>query len=274
MQKGPGIVVLVTRNHIGSTIFLNQLVNSGINLQAIVESQAILAKDNNVANYIKRLSSMGARLTLQWMLVSLYTIALITISTLLSYLGIKQKILTVGQISKRYKIPIIRTKDINNEETVASITTYQPDIIVCAYFNQILKKEICGIPKLNCVNIHLALSQKYRGLNSYFWVLANNESESGVTLHEVDEGIDTGKVIAQKRVKISDNDTAIGFFIKLSQVGGELFINSLSDIVKGNFKENDTSGSQYYSTLTKEGYGELVKTGRKFFIPGDINDLF
>ncbi len=274
MHKGPGIMVLVTRNHIGSTIFVNQLVNHGINIQAIVESHTILAKDNNLGNYIKRISSMGAALSAQWLLVSLYTIVRITTSILLSYCGVRQKILTVGQICKRHKISIIKTKDINSEETISQIKSFQPDIIVCAYFNQILKKEICDIPKLNCVNIHLALSQKYRGLNSYFWVLANNETESGVTIHEVDEGIDTGNVIAQQRVKISDADTAIGFFIKLSQIGGQLFISSLGDIEKGISSVKDTSGSQYYSTLTKEGYAELMKTGRKFFIPGDINALF
>ncbi len=274
MKKDPGIIVLVTRNHIGSTIFLNHLVSSGVNIQAIVESQAILAKDNNLANYIRRLRLMGARQTLQWTLVSLYTLARISLSTLLSYLGIKQKMFTVGQISKRGNIPIIKTKDINCEETVSRIKSFKPDIIVCAYFNQILKKEICEIPTLNCVNIHLALSQKYRGLNSYFWVLVNNETESGVTLHEVDEGIDTGKVIAQRTVKIEDTDTAVGLFIKLAQTGAELFLSSLSDIAQRKFKVNDTSGSQYYSTFTKEGYGELIKTGRKFFIPADINNLF
>lgn len=274
MRKGPGTVVLVTRNHIGSTIFVNQLVNRGINIQAIVESHAILAKDNNLGNYIKRVRMMGAALSAQWLLVSLYTIFRISSSTVLSYFGCRQKILTIGQICKKNNIPIIKTKDINSEETISQIKSYQPDIIVCAYFNQILKKGICDIPKLKCVNIHLALSQSYRGLNSYFWVLANNESESGVTIHEVDDGIDTGKVIAQKRVKISDTDTAIGFFIKLSQIGGELFLSSLSDIEKGKFSVNDTSGSQYYSTLTKEGYGELIKTGRKFFILSDINALF
>ena len=274
MQKGPGIVVLVTRNHIGSVIFVNQLVSHGVNILAIVESHAILAKDNNLGNYIKRIRLMGARLILQWMLVSLYAVSRMALSILLSYLGIRQKLYTLGQISKRNKIPIIRTKDINSEVTLSRIKSFHPDIIVCGYFNQILKKDICDIPRLNCVNIHLALSQKYRGLNSYFWVLVNNEPESGVTLHEVDEGIDTGKVIAQRSVKISDSDTAIGLFIKLSQIGGELFISSLDDIEKGRFSLNDTSGSQYYSTLTKEGYSELVKTGRKFFMTGDINALF
>lgn len=266
--------MLVTRNHIGSTIFVNQLFSSGVNILAIVESHAILAKDNSLANYIKRLRLMGARQTLQWTLVSLFTLARISLSTSLSYLGIRQKLFTIGQISKRNKIPIIRTKDINSEETVSHIKIFQPDIIVCAYFNQILKKGVCEIPKLNCVNIHLALSQKYRGLNSYFWVLVNNETESGVTLHEIDEGIDTGKVIAQRTVKIEDSDTAIGLFIKLAQEGAELFLSSLNDIAQGKFTINDTSGSQYYSTFTKEGYGELVKTGRKFFILADINDLF
>jgi|GEM_PF-2383047 len=274
MRKDPGIIVLITRNHIGSIIFVNQLVSHGVNILAIVESHAILAKDNDLGGYIKRVRLMGSRQTLQWTLVSLYTVARIALSILVSYMGIRQKLYTVGQISRRNKIPIISTRDINSVETLSRIRSFQPDIIVSGYFNQILKKDICGIPKLSCVNIHLALSQKYRGLNSYFWVLVNNENESGVTLHEVDEWIDTGKVIAQRLVRINDSDTAIGLFIKLSQIGGELFISSLGDIEKGVFRSNDTSGSQYYSTLTKEGYGELVKTGRKFFMPSDINALF
>lgn len=274
MNNNTGVIVLVTKHHIGSLIFVNYLLKHGVHIKAIIQSDTIFAKNNNIRNYIKRMKTMGAGILAQLFLVSLYMQIRMTASIALSLLGCKQKLLTLGQITKKYNIPLIRTKDINSAKTYAELKSLEPDIIVSSFFNQILRKKIFDIPKLNCVNIHAGLSQKYRGLTSYFWVLANNESESGVTIHEIDEGIDTGKIIAQKTVGIEKSDTAIGFFIKLSQECAELFLDSLDKIEKRKSGPNNTSRSHYYSMPTKEAYREFMKTGRKFFTLSDIEVLF
>lgn len=274
MSKEPGIVLLTTKWHIGSIIFLNMMVESGVNVQAVVESQTVMSRNNNINNYIKQIQVMGISQTAQRLLFTIFQDTAIWISVGLSYFGRPQKLLSPRQISKRYRIPIIKTKDINSADTMEKIKSIGPDILVSAYFNQILKKNIIELPRVSCVNLHLALAQKYRGLNSYFWVLAKGERETGVTLHEVDEGIDTGRVIAQKIVEIDDKESANALFIRLSRTGAQLFVDSLDQIGKGEYLDLDMSGSEYYSTFTKKAYCELVQSARKFFRFSDIRPLF
>lgn len=274
MNKQPGIVVLTTKGHIGSIIFLNKLVKSGVNVLAVVESQTFMSKNNNYSNYFKQIKVMGL---FQFIQVSLFFLAVkngIAVSSLLSYFGRPQKILSPSQISRLFRIPIIKTKDINSADTIEKIEIFEPDIIVSGYFNQILKKNIIQLPKLKSVNIHLALAQKYRGLNSYFWALARGEMETGVTFHEIDEGIDTGSVIAQKIVPIDDKESAIALFIRLSRTGAQFFVDSLDRVGSGEYLELDLSGSEYNSTFTKEAYSDLISHGRRFFRFSDLVSLF
>lgn len=274
MNKQPGVVVLTTKGHIGSIIFLNKLVESGVNVLAVVESQTFMSRNNNYSNYLKQIKVMGF---FQFVQVCFFFITIknaFAISSLLSYVGRPQKLLSASQISKRFRIPIIKTKDINSSETIEKIEIFEPDIIVSGYFNQILKKNIIRVPKLKCVNIHLALAQKYRGLNSYFWVLARGELETGITFHEIDEGIDTGRVIAQKIVPINDKESAIALFIRLSRTGAQFFVDCLDKVGGGEYVELDMSCSKYYSTFTKEAYSELQQRGRSFFRLTDFKSLF
>ncbi|MFA9408697.1 MAG: methionyl-tRNA formyltransferase [Candidatus Dadabacteria bacterium] len=274
MKNNPGIIVLLTRHHIGSLVFINNLIKQGINIKAIVQSDTIFSRNNNLLNFIKRLRIMGISLFIQITLIFIYMQIGLNISNFLSFFGINQKFLTLKQICKRDEIPLIRTTDINSDKTYNEIKSIEPDIIVSCYFNQILKNRIFNIPKVSTVNVHSSLTQKYRGLNNYFWVLVNNERESGVTIHEIDEGIDTGKIIAQRTVKINNTDTAMAIFVRLSQECAELFLNSMEKIINKQSTINDTSQSKYYSLPTKEAYWKFLETGRKLYHFSDFSTLF
>jgi folate-dependent phosphoribosylglycinamide formyltransferase PurN len=274
MKNNPGIIVLLTRHHIGSLVFINNLIKQGINIKAIVQSDTIFSRNNNLLNFIKRLRIMGISLFIQITLIFIYMQIGLNISNFLSLFGINQKFLTLKQICKRDEIPLIRTTDINSDKTYNEIKSIEPDIIVSCYFNQILKNRIFNIPKVSTVNVHSSLTQKYRGLNNYFWVLVNNERESGVTIHEIDEGIDTGKIIAQRTVKINNTDTAMAIFVRLSQECAELFLNSMEKIINKQSTINDTSQSKYYSLPTKEAYWKFLETGRKLYHFSDFSTLF
>ena len=274
MKNNPGIVVLLTRHHLGSLIFVNNLIKEGVNIKAIVQSDTFFSKNNNLHNFIKRIRRMGISLFIQITLMLIYMQIGLNMSFILSFFGINQKILSLKQISKKYNIPMIRTTDINSNKTYNEIKSIEPDIIVSCYFNQILENRILSLAKVNTVNVHSSLTQKYRGLNNYFWVLVNNERESGVTIHEIDEGIDTGKIIAQRTVKINNTDTAMAVFIRLSQECAELFLNSIEKIINKKSTINDTSQSKYYSFPTKEAYWKFLKTGRKLYYLSDFSTLF
>ena len=267
------LVVFVARSHIGSSLTVNHLINSGINIEAIVKSRNFVGK-SKLKSVTKSLRIMGWRRSLYYLFVAAYMKFNFKYARLLSLFGRRQKMITYKQINQRYNIPIIQTKNVNSAESIRKTKKLQPDIILVCYFNQILKKEIIDIPKYGCFNIHPSLVQNYRGLNNYFWVLANNETVTGVTAHKIDEGIDTGNIVAQKEIGIGKSDTEFGLLIKIAKEGANLFVNSIEDIKKGNFSVSDTSKSKYYSLPTRKVYNRFLRLGRKVFKINDFNGLF
>lgn len=113
-------------------------------------------------------------------------------------------------ILKKYaeenKIPLLRHQNVNSMEFLGSIEKFKCDIFVSMSFNQILKKNFIEFPPLKTINCHAGKLPFYRGRNILNWALINDEKEFGITVHYVDEGIDTGDIILQKTYLISDED--------------------------------------------------------------------
>ena len=108
---------------------------------------------------------------------------------------------------KSYNIPEIKAKSINSKEFKKAVLKLNPDIILIGSWGEKVKKEIYDLPKLACINAHPSLLPKYRGPNPYFWTIRNQEQTSGVSFHLVDNGFDTGAILAQEEIKIFPSDT-------------------------------------------------------------------
>lgn len=95
---------------------------------------------------------------------------------------------------------------INNKNFLEKVKSYNCDLFVSMSFNQIFRKEIFDIPKFKTINCHAGKLPFYRGRNILNWALINDEKEFGITVHYIDEGIDTGDIILQRTYPISDAD--------------------------------------------------------------------
>ena len=113
---------------------------------------------------------------------------------------------TLYQFAKENNIDYLKHSNINSREFIDNISKYNCDLFVSMSFNQIFKKEIINLPKLKTINCHAGKLPFYRGRNILNWALINNEKEFGITVHFMDEGIDTGDIILQKTFPISDSD--------------------------------------------------------------------
>jgi methionyl-tRNA formyltransferase len=100
----------------------------------------------------------------------------------------------------------LKHPDINSEEFVNEIKVFNCDLFVSMSFNQIFKNQIINLPRLKTINCHAGKLPFYRGRNILNWALINDEDEFGITIHYVDEGIDTGDIILQRCYPISDKD--------------------------------------------------------------------
>jgi len=113
---------------------------------------------------------------------------------------------TLKEYSDRYAISYYNETDVNSDEFYNLVTPLNCDIFVSMSFNQIFKPRILNVPRLGTINCHAGMLPFYRGRNILNWALINGEKEFGITVHYVDEGIDTGDIILQRAFPITDDD--------------------------------------------------------------------
>lgn len=114
---------------------------------------------------------------------------------------------TLKNYAEKYNIKYLKHENINSGEFISIIKTYNCDLFVSMSFNQIFKTEIINLPKFKTINCHAGMLPFYRGRNILNWALINDEKEFGITVHYIDEGIDTGDIILQKAYSITENDS-------------------------------------------------------------------
>lgn len=114
--------------------------------------------------------------------------------------------LVLREFARKYNIAYLKHKNINAADFLERVKEYKCDLFVSMSFNQIFRREIINIPRLKTINCHAGKLPFYRGRNILNWVLINDEKEFGITVHFVDEGIDTGDIILQRVFKISEKD--------------------------------------------------------------------
>nr|WP_297770189.1 methionyl-tRNA formyltransferase [uncultured Butyrivibrio sp.] len=132
-----------------------------------------------------------------------------------------------------HNIPVFQPVRIKLPENVAELKKYDADIYVVAAFGQILSQEILDIPRLGCVNIHASLLPEYRGAAPIQQSIIDGKKETGVTIMQMAAGMDTGDILIQRTIPISEDETGGGLFDKLAVLGGELIVDALPKIEKG-----------------------------------------
>lgn len=155
--------------------------------------------------------------------------------------------------AKNYNIDYIKSKNINSQEFVQTIKKYDCDIFVSMSFNQIFKKEIINVPKLKTINCHAGKLPFYRGRNILNWVLINDEKEFGITVHFVDEGIDTGDIIIQETFPIKQKDNYKTLLEKASVECANLLYKALIMFYEDSISPIPQKGVGFYCSKRKEG---------------------
>ncbi len=130
----------------------------------------------------------------------------------------------------------------------------RPEVIVVAAYGQILPKEILSIPKYRCINIHASLLPQYRGAAPINWAIIRGETKAGITIMQMDEGMDTGGILMQENIPIDPGDTAGTLTDKLSALGARLIITALPLIEAGTLvpMPQDSSRATLAPLLKKE----------------------
>ena len=139
----------------------------------------------------------------------------------------------VKECAVAHGIEVFQPKKIREEENVEYLRKYNADIIVVAAFGQLLPKSILEMPKHGCINVHASLLPKYRGAAPIQWSVINGDPVTGVTIMQMDIGMDTGDMIAKREVVIGEEETGGGLFDKLAEVGAKLCVETMVAIENG-----------------------------------------
>ncbi|NER93877.1 MAG: methionyl-tRNA formyltransferase [Symploca sp. SIO1B1] len=158
--------------------------------------------------------------------------------------------------AKKLHIDFLPLANVNSPTSLNILDKYCADIFVSMSFDQILKKGILQLPKLGVINCHAGALPFYRGRNILNWALINDESEYGVTVHFLDEGIDTGDIILQKKLPITDADTYKTLLERATVACSEILYESLVKIASGKIevlKQSSIHPVGFYCGKRKEG---------------------
>lgn len=161
----------------------------------------------------------------------------------------------VKEEALKYGIPVYQPEKVKNEAFFKILKELAPDVIVVAAFGQIIPREILGLPRFGCLNIHASLLPKYRGAAPIQRAVMDGEKESGVTIMRMGEGLDTGDMISQRRVPLDPEETGGSLFDKLARAGAELLLETLPSVFDGTavyIKQPQESPTPYASMITRE----------------------
>ena len=158
----------------------------------------------------------------------------------------------VKVVAEELGIPVFQPVKIREAKDVLEKT--EADVCVVAAFGQIIPASILHMKKYGCINVHASLLPKYRGAAPIQWAVIDGEKESGVTIMQMDEGLDTGDMLAKVIVPLDEKETGGSLFDKLSEAGGRLCVETLAKLEKGEItpEKQGESPTAYASMLDKK----------------------
>ena len=156
-------------------------------------------------------------------------------------------------VAEKYSIPVYTPKTLRDEEFSLILSKCDPDIIVVVAYGKILPKSVLDYPRLGCVNLHVSLLPKYRGAAPMQRAIMEGESETGVTVMYMAEGLDTGDIIAVSKFKIEPSDDFEAVHDRSALIGGELLSKTLPKIEANDIErvKQDESLASYAKKVEK-----------------------
>lgn len=141
----------------------------------------------------------------------------------------------VKKFAVKHQIPLLQPIKLKDDDFLNALSSWQADVFVVVAF-RMLPKEVWTMPEKGTFNLHASLLPQYRGAAPIHWAIVNGETETGVTTFFIDEKIDTGDIIAQRSIKIDNDDTLGSLYPKLMKLGSQLVDETLTLIDKNQVK--------------------------------------
>ena len=154
-------------------------------------------------------------------------------------------------------IPVYQPRRVREEEFLQVVRELAPDVAVVFAFGQILPQAFLDIPRYGCINIHASLLPMYRGAAPIQWVIIDGQKETGVTIMQMDAGLDTGDMLKKLVVPIAEDETGGSLHDKLMVAGGPLLLETLQEIEAGTVVAEKQIGETCYAAMLDKALGNV-----------------
>ena len=151
-------------------------------------------------------------------------------------------------------LPVIQPQSLKGTPDLAQLKSWQPDLIVVAAFGQILREEVLELPSYGCINVHASLLPRWRGAAPIQAAILHGDTETGITIMQMDTGVDTGDILSQHSITIGEHETAGELSPRLAELGAQALLDTLPQFLSGAIvpQAQDDSFATYAPMLKKD----------------------
>ncbi len=179
----------------------------------------------------------------------------------------------IRQRSRRAGIPICTTRDINGAEEQRFLRELRPDLLLTAFFNQLVSPPVYAIPSVGAINIHPSLLPDYRGVDPVFFARLRGSPTLGVSVHRLDAGFDTGNLLVTEAVPVIADESVLKTTARLFRRGAERLVDRLDAIIEGVPGSPQTAAGRYDSWPTPGEVAALRRSETALLHPSDLGAI-
>lgn len=167
--------------------------------------------------------------------------------------GLKMQASAVKQLAQQHNLPLLQPVSLKSAAIEAQLQALAPDIMIVAAYGLILPAALLQIPRYGCVNIHASLLPRWRGAAPIQRAILAGDQETGITIMQMDSGLDTGAILSRHAVTIAPDETAATLHDKLAALGGTSVVATLQDLIGEKLKPilQTETGASYASKISK-----------------------
>ena len=161
----------------------------------------------------------------------------------------------VKEAALAHDLPVLQPKRVREEAFLQQMEEIAPEVIVVVAFGQIIPKRLLDLPRYGCLNVHASLLPEYRGAAPIQWAVVDGRKKSGVTIMQMNEGLDTGDILAVCETELTPDETGGSLFDRLSSMGAELLVKTLPKLGTGELTpvpQPAESPNAYARMITKQ----------------------
>lgn len=258
-------IAIVTVNQIYSNLLNKALINEFDKEIVLIADSGVLLQNRSLWQSVIRYIKISG---FNYVFVQAFKLRLYRLLSLIYEIfgnNINNKFYSYHKFAARKQIKTLIVEDVNSKHFVNLLKRKKVNLIVSVLFNQILKAEIIRSSSKGVINIHPAFLPKYRGTGPIFWSLVNKEKYVGISVHMIDEGIDTGGIIQRTKIKVLPKDTEDTLYWKAVKKGAPMLIKAIRNIEKGKIKTIPNKKGEIYFLPKKSAVKKYLRQRKQFF---------